>query len=219
MHERMQERAIDVGLSSIAPENIPNMDFHPGSASGLFQNDHPLYLASTSVGNGEGGYDILVPLALDNGSVLLVNRGWMPYALKDKPDSGSGQYELYRPAGPVHVTGILRLPPDKKPGFRPENEPVKNVWYWIDLPAMAQAAGVKEFLPYVLEADDAPHDGSYPVGGQTRVDLPNHHFQYALTWFWLAAILPVIYLVSGWRRNVPGKPAEAAPESETAKPE
>jgi surfeit locus 1 family protein len=80
---------------------------------------------------------------------------------------------------------------------------------------MAQAAGVKEFLPYVLEADDAPHDGSWPVGGQTRVDLPNHHFQYALTWFWLALILPVIYFVSNWRLDRPEKTGEAEKADET----
>ena len=204
---------------NIAPDDVANMDFRPAMASGLFQNDHPVYLSATAVGSGEGGYDILVPLTLDNGSVLLVNRGWMPYGLKDKTDSGSGQYDLYRPVGPVHLTGTLRLPPTKKPAFRPDNDTAKNVWYWIDLNAMAQATGAKEFLPYVLEADDAPHDGNYPVGGQTRIDIPNHHFQYALTWFWLAVILPIIYLVSGWRRNAAVKPAEPAAESENPKPE
>lgn len=215
MQERMQEPQIDVGLSVIAPEDNPNMDYHPGRASGLFQNDHPLYLNATSVGTGDGGYDVLVPLLLDNGQYLLVNRGWMPYRLKDKPDNDDPEQSLYRPAGPVTVSGTLRLPPAQKPWGRPVNDAIKNDWYWIDLPAMATAASVKEFLPYVLEADDAPHDGSWPVGGQSRIDLPNHHLSYAITWFWLAFILPFIYFFSNWRRDVPEKNDEPEKPDET----
>lgn len=194
------------------------MDYHPGRVSGVLQNDHALYLNATSVGTGEGGYDILVPLVFEDGRVMLVNRGWMPYALKDKPDSDDPVHSLYRPTGPVHLSGLLRLPPDEKPAMRPANDVGKNDWYWIALPEMAQAAGDKEFLPYILEADDAPHDGSYPVGGQSRVDLPNHHLNYAITWFWLALILPVIYFVSNWRKDKPEKPAETE-EKESPDPD
>ncbi len=225
IHTRMQEPAIDVGLSVILPDNIPNMNYHPGRASGVFQNDHPLYFNATSVGNGKGGYDLLTPLLLDDGRYLLVNRGWIPYDQKQKPDAASPPaddqnpvYGIYRPSGPVIISGILRLPPAQKPSGRPDNDASKDDWYWDDLPAMAQAAGVKEFLPFILEAKDAPHDGNYPVGGQTRIDLPNHHLQYAITWFWLAFILPFIYFVSNWRRDVPQKPAEGA-DLEEAKTE
>jgi surfeit locus 1 family protein len=216
IHERMQEDNVDVGLSLIPPEEIPNLDYRPGRATGLLQNDHALYLNATSVGSGEGGYDVLVPLALDDGRFVLVNRGWMPYALKDKPLNGDPERSLYSPAGPVTITGILRLPAAEKPLGRPANDTVKNEWYWVDLAAMAAAAGVKEFAPYYLEADDAPHDGMYPVGGQTRVELPNHHFQYALTWFWLALILPVIYCVSSWKRDAAAKAVEGEKSEEAS---
>jgi len=195
MQARMQEPAVDVGLSVIPDEDVPNMDYHPGRASGLFQNDRALYLNATSIGTGEGGYDLLVPLALEDGRFLLVNRGWIPYASQEQENN------IYKPAGPVRLTGILRLPPAAKPLGRPANNAAKNEWYWVDLPAMASAAGVKEFLPYMLEAADAPHDGAWPVGGQSRMDLPNHHLQYAISWFWLAFVLPFIYFASNWRRN------------------
>ena len=37
--------------------------------------------------------------------------------------------------------------------------------------------------------------GGWPEGGQTRLELPNNHLQYAITWFLLAGALVVIYLV------------------------
>jgi|GEM_PF-17916 surfeit locus 1 family protein len=223
---RMQEPQIDVGLSIIPPEDIPNMDYHPGRASGVLQNNHALYLNATSVGTGEGGYDLLTPLLLDGGRYLLVNRGWVPYSAKEqKPgerDQATGVGDqsnfVYKPDGLIEITGILRLPPTEKPWGRPANNVGKNEWFWVDQPAMAEAADVKEFMPYILQADDAPHDGAWPVGGQTRMDLPNHHLSYAITWFWLAFCLPFIYFLSNWRRDAPKKveasekPAEDKPE-------
>ena len=101
--------------------------------------------------------------------------------------------------GPVLVKGILRTPVHR--WLQPDNHPAQNEWYAIDSTAMARAAGVSEFLPFVLEADTALNPGGYPIGGQTRIDVPNTHFVYALTWYGLAAALLVIYGLSGWRRE------------------
>ena len=40
-----------------------------------------------------------------------------------------------------------------------------------------------------------------PIGGQTRVELPNDHLQYALTWFALAIGLACVYLVFHHQRG------------------
>ena len=41
----------------------------------------------------------------------------------------------------------------------------------------------------------------YPLGGETRIELPNDHLQYAITWFALAVALIVIYLVFHHQRG------------------
>jgi surfeit locus 1 family protein len=43
--------------------------------------------------------------------------------------------------------------------------------------------------------------------GQTRINLPNDHLQYAITWFSLAIALAVIYVVYHLQ-NTPGGDAE-----------
>ena len=58
---------------------------------------------------------------------------------------------------------------------------------------MARAIGAAEVAPFYLEAEKSDVPGGWPEGGQTRLELPNNHLQYAITWFLLAACLLVIY--------------------------
>jgi surfeit locus 1 family protein len=60
--------------------------------------------------------------------------------------------------------------------------------------------------PFFLEAEKSDTPGGWPEGGQTRLELPNNHLQYAITWFLLAGAVVIIYLVyvrSAYRRRIP----------------
>jgi cytochrome oxidase assembly protein ShyY1 len=51
-----------------------------------------------------------------------------------------------------------------------------------------------DWFPWVLEADARPEPpGGLPRGGVTRLELPNRHLEYALTWYGLAATLAGVY--------------------------
>ena len=169
--------------------DTPDASYRPATAAGIFNNDHIFYLFGTSL-TGVGGYHVLTPLALADGRVLLVDRGWIPYDHKGNFSENTGL---------VTVAGILRKP--EHYWLQPKNDPTHGEWYSINLAAMAQQAGVAAFLPYVLEADARPNPGGYPIGGQTRVILPNNHFVYALTWYGLALALVIIYLISSRQKN------------------
>ena len=54
---------------------------------------------------------------------------------------------------------------------------------------------------FFLEADAAPNPGGVPVGGQTRLDIPNDHLQYAITWFLIAMALAGVYLAYHWENG------------------
>ena len=187
--QRMHEAPVEVDALS----DKGDVNYRPATVSGTFLNGHILYLFAISK-TGDGGYHILTPLRLHDGRFLLVDRGWIPYDMRR-----AGDEKFSRPAGPVNVAGILRLP--EHYWIQPDNDPARNDWYWVDFAAMAKVAGVPAFLPYVLEADAAPNPGGYPVGGQTRVTLPNNHFAYALTWYGLAWALLVIYGMSAFRKG------------------
>jgi surfeit locus 1 family protein len=209
IHERMQMQPEDVrGLAPVYMRAdglretstriaLGDDDYRPAAAAGLFANDKELYLTSISL-KGEGGYHILTPMMLADERWILVDRGWVPYDRQSPATRRAGELDE-----PVTVVGYLRAPQTNwvQRHFGPANDPLHNQWYRYDLPAMAEAAGVPGFLPFVLEADAAPNPGGYPLGGQTRLTLPNNHFVYALTWFGLAWVLAVVYAVSSWRRN------------------
>lgn len=172
----------------VDPEAARSLDFRHVVAQGEFLNDHELFLGSTNEG-GESGYHVLTPLRLKDGSLILVDRGWISGTLKDPAKRAAGQI-----AGAVTVEGLLRLPPAGRPSwFVPDNRCDVNYWFYVDLPAMAACQKVDRLLPYYMDAGPAPNRGGWPKGGQSRVALPNDHLQYALTWFSLAAAFAVIY--------------------------
>ena len=51
------------------------------------------------------------------------------------------------------------------------------------------------------DADAAPNPGGLPIGGQTRLDIPNDHLQYAITWFGIALAMLGVYLAFHWENG------------------
>jgi surfeit locus 1 family protein len=173
-----------------AADRPGELHWHRVSAEGRFLHDRELLLAARSM-NGNPGYHIVTPFEVEDGTLLLVDRGWVPLDRKEPQARPEGQVEGLRA-----VSGILR--PGHRPSWlTPENQPEENFWFWVDVPAMAHAAGLEghAVTEAYLEVDAAPNPGGFPIGGQTRTDLPNDHLQYAITWYALALALSVIYIL------------------------
>jgi len=173
-----------------APEALAPLEFRRAVASGEFLHDKELFVAARTM-RGNVGYQIVTPLRLASGGMLLVNRGWVPAAQKNPAKRAEGQVK-----GPVTVEGAIRLAGHQN-WLQHDNEPQNNVWFWFDLHAMADQAGIPaaELVPVFVEAGPAPNPGGIPIGGQTKVALPNDHLQYAMTWYILAVALAVIYVL------------------------
>ena len=196
---------IESGLRA-APAPLParieipaDWDFRRASVTGQFLHDFELNLAARSM-NGQIGYQIVTPLKRDDGSLVLVNRGWVPL---DKRAPESRPEGL--PEGTVTVEGVARVPAPQG-WMQPDNDPAANMWFWYDIPAMAASAGTENPLPLVVEAGPAANPGGLPVGGQTNVTIPNNHLQYAVTWYGLALTLIAVYVASQWRRDPAREP-------------
>jgi surfeit locus 1 family protein len=161
-------------------------------ARGRFHHDKERYLYAPMPGGV--GWHVYTPLELDRQRVVWVNRGLVPDARKAPETRREGQIE-----GEVEVRGLVRL--QARPGpFAAENDPARNIWYWPDLAAMTGSAFAGSplaagALPLVIDADARPEPpGGLPRGGVTRLELPNRHLEYALTWYGLAATLIGVYL-------------------------
>ena len=152
---------------------------------GRFDHAKELYLYAVS--EGRAGWHVITPLKTEDGEVVLIDRGFVPDELRNPASRAEGELD-----GVVAVTGIVRVP-EAQGTFTPDNEVGANRWFWRDLQAMARSIGAAEVAPFYLEAEKSDVPGGWPEGGQTRLELPNNHLQYAITWFLLAACLLIVY--------------------------
>ena len=99
-----------------------------------------------------------------------------------------------RSTGAMEITGNLHWP-DERDGYTPPNEPDKNYYYARDVDVMAQALGAEPILIIARSITD-PGVTPMPV---TADGIPNDHFEYAMTWFLLAATWIVMTGFALWR--------------------
>jgi surfeit locus 1 family protein len=168
--------------SQAAPVAPPGPAYWPAiTASSVFAHDRTtLVRAATALGSG---YWVMTPLRTAQGFDVLVNRGYV------SPEQRSA---YARPTGPVAVTGYLRIT-EPGGGFLRKNAPATDNWYSRDVAAIVSARGLGRTAPYFIDADKVG-DGA-PVGGQTVIAFPNNHLVYMLTWFGLAAMTVIGFVV------------------------
>jgi len=166
----------------------PDMAFRAAYAEGRYLNDQEKYLMARTR-RGNVGFQLITPLEQEDGRIILVNRGWVPQDYREPETRPDSLIE-----GPVRVSGVLRLPSEKH-WAQPENDAIRNQWFYVDVNHMAEDTGADLASPYYLELDDTPIPGGLPIGGQAKVELPNNHLEYAITWYSLALTLIVIFVL------------------------
>jgi len=198
--ERAHAVPVSLAAADEAAQRGEDYEYTRVEATGRFLHDREAHLYALDATHGPGFY-IITPLKLDDGSVVLVNRGFVPNDLKSPSRRPAGQI-----TGEVHIVGLLRAPEAQRM-FVPTNNAGRNIWYWRDIAAMGAAAaeGGARVHPFFIDAEAEPAvPGGWPKGGVTRLELPNRHFEYALTWYGLAAALVAVFAAFAagrWRRT------------------
>lgn len=164
-----------------------NAMFLRGHAAGQFLYQNEIAVGPRSY-RGMPGYQIITPMALEDGGILLINRGWVPEDRKDPAARREGQLP-----GRQVVTGLARIPPE--PGaFTPDNIPDKGEWYRANIDDVAVHFGLRQVAPYLLTAERPDHPTyGYPLPEEGPWRPTNNHLGYALFWFAMAGVLAVIY--------------------------
>lgn len=179
---RVEARVHAAPVPAPGPERWPDVsvagnEYRRVTATGRWLDERPTFVqAVTELG---GGYWVMMPLARDDGTTILVNRGFVPANGRD-PAS-------WRPRSPepVTVTGLLRM---TEPGgaFLRANDPASERWFSRDVAAIAAARGLDRVAPYFIDAERAPGESGLPVAGLTVIAFANNHLVYAITWGVLA---------------------------------
>lgn len=134
------------------------------------------------------GYWVFAPARLAGGSIVLVNRGFVPPDRKDPSTRPQGA-----PAGSVDVVGVLRWP-EQRGLFSAADDVANGIWFTRDPRSMAEARGWQDVAPFYVDQESPVPPGGWPKPGKLTVHLRNVHLQYAITWFGLALGLAGVYV-------------------------
>jgi surfeit locus 1 family protein len=133
------------------------------------------------------GYFVFTPARLPDGGAIVINRGYVPgksYARLD---------------GAQEIVGSLRWP--EPPSWFVTDRDSSGIWYVRDPVAMARANGWGTVAPFYVEQEAPVPPGGLPHPAGLNVRLRNDHLQYSLTWFGLAAVLVVMFVLWAVRRR------------------
>jgi len=185
---------------SFSLDVIPEFAFRKVVVRGKWDHEHEMVVGPRPQEDVHGSH-VITPLIREDGSTVLVDRGFVS---KDIAAENSFTREL----GEVEVLGLLRTTPARN-AFTPTNDPERGIWYWNDIPAMAEYAGGSKagvqpvFVERIfgtnpprslsctkLTARVEGHAGEanqriekgIPVGRPATVDLRNAHLSYVITW-------------------------------------
>jgi len=177
---QMKSPAVDFPKSMDDPEA---WEYRQVQLAGRFVPDQRYFLQPRTQ-EGRVGVHLLAPFHLQSGGTVFVNLGWVP-------QEGTQTAEV--PAGVQTLTGVVQVPYQGM--FTPDNDPAQGFWYWADVAALAQNAGVTDAAPVVVTLP--PQEaGVYPAGFAVTAHIRNDHLQYAFFWFGMAFILVIVYTIS-----------------------
>jgi cytochrome oxidase assembly protein ShyY1 len=208
--------AAPVSLAELLPvpgEPLPrDEEWRPVRARGTYLDDRTVVIRNRPNENGEFGYEVVVPFRIDNGPVLLVDRGWIP-------NGASGARPDAVPAPPSgEVTVVARLRPTERPISRaaPAGQAER-----IDVPRLTAAVGGPAVTgAYGVLAQEQPVPATAPALIPRPDEDLGPHLAYALQW-WLGAVAVYVLLVvyAGKEAQRRLRPARASQEPGWQPPE
>jgi surfeit locus 1 family protein len=139
------------------------------------------------------GYWVFAPARTAAGAVIVVNRGFVPEGRQDAATRAASEN-----SGPIELVGAMRWP-ERRAWFAPSDSPGQNLWFVRDHLAIAAAKGWGEVAPFFIELERPQPPGGLPRPGPLEVNLRNEHLQYAITWYGLAVVFAVMFVL--WMRG------------------
>jgi len=165
--------------------------YQPLDFQGTFLDEHTYYIDNQTF-EGKAGYSVVTPLASD-GKIFLVNRGFIPYELRDQlPD-------VQDVKGKVNISGVLG--PINKPILLNETlqDPIHKRLQYVD------QAFISKQLNHKLEAEIITQQS----GEGLLIPLPlkspylshHRHQAYAIQWLILGLCGVFILLIASLKRG------------------
>jgi surfeit locus 1 family protein len=189
------EQVIPLGSQSV--EQVPR--FQRISVVGRLDADRQFLLDNRSY-QGRAGFEVLTPLARPNGRVILVDRGWVPFAglRQQLPEVA------FKPHDVVTVVGrVDNLP---SPGLASGRAPPDPGAQWPKVTAFPGMSQLSEALGVALEPrivllDPRAEDG-YVRDWHPPGIAPIRHWSYAVQWWAFGVVALVLWISLSLRKTV-----------------
>lgn len=195
----------------LAPHTEPDQkaEWRPVRASGHYLPNAEMIVRLRSV-QGEPAYEVVVPLRLDDGSNVLVDRGYL------RPAEGVRLPSFPPvPGGEVSVTGRVRADePDWQNGAVVEQDGHRQV-YAVNSRTVTAATGVHLEPGYLQLLDGSP--GVLSALPLPQLD-PGPSFAYALQWIAFGTMAPLGLAYFAWREATEGQRQEQRPLNVAGQP-
>jgi surfeit locus 1 family protein len=183
-----------------AEMDVEAIDYQPVTLTGRFIDDGQVrvFISLPKKANRYSGpgYWIMTPFELADGGLVYVNRGFVPQEIAFTDEFAAA------PTDEVTLTGILRRP-ERAGGATLEPDLAKNV-DWVINPERftdvlyPQLENVAPF--YVVWQPENGVDLPQAALAQD-VEFTNRHLEYAITWFALALLTPILLIFWLWYRK------------------
>lgn len=167
---------------------------HPVQLQGQWLAAYTVYLDNRQM-QGHPGFFVLTPLQLADGSVVLVQRGWVPRNFEHR----TLVPPIDTPPGTVEVLGQLAGSPGRLLALGAEGAAAQaqpDIRQNLDIHAFADATGLPLWPATVVQT------GVASEGLLRDWPLPEHgiatHYGYAFQWFAIAAVLAAMLLWFQW---------------------
>jgi cytochrome oxidase assembly protein ShyY1 len=209
--------AAPVALAELIPagESLdPGDQWRPVRLTGTYLNDQQLLVRNRPHG-GTAAFEVLVPFRLDDGRVILVDRGWVPPG-EHQPDPD------VVPAAPAgEVTVIARLRPGESLPNSGRTAPDGQV-PTINLALVADAidpdtGDAIEQSAYGVMVSEDPAPATAPAALESPSDDPGPHLSYAIQWI-LFAVMGFVFIGYVIRTERRHRREDAEDESTDAAP-
>lgn len=136
------------------------------------------------------GYRLVTPLLMDDGREIVVVRGWLAKEPDTAPDINSYAAE----EGLVHIEGVFRPFMQRKGWLKgPVVEDKRPEIYLLTTQALRPREGYTRVTAGYVQATKPITDGLIKVDSAPDTLPPERHKGYALTWFTLFCLLPILY--------------------------
>lgn len=182
---RAQRLASDVGDITVflqaAGRDIDTLEFRRTVAIGVFDASAEVLLRGQARA-GSPGFDVLTPLLLEDGTTILVDRGWVPLAFDTPPVAAAPP-----PEGTVEVMGVIRS--SQRPAVIGPTEPDGPLTQVarVDLERLSEQ--FPRLAPVWIEVtSDDPPMGSPRTGPLPDLTDDGPHLEYAVQWFAFALV-------------------------------